>query len=66
MMRIASVLAATILFASCREARVGPTRHESVHFDLDKSEVIRVELRMGAGELAVKGGSTRIAAEDFG
>lgn len=65
MRRFACFLTATVLLAGCKPAHVGPVRHESVHFNLDKSEVIRVELRMGAGELAVKGGSSRLAEADF-
>src|SRR5215471_19142799 len=65
MKRSVGFLAGLMLLAGCKPAHVGPTRHESVHFDLDKSEVVRVELRMGAGELTVKGGSPRLAEADF-
>jgi hypothetical protein len=40
-------------------------QHESAHFDLDKSELTRVELRMGAGDLNVSGGSAKLAEADF-
>jgi hypothetical protein len=56
---------AVMLLAGCKTARVGSTQHDSVHFDLDKSEVTRVELRMSAGELMVKGGSSRLVEADF-
>lgn len=56
---------AMMLLVGCKPAHVGETRHDSVHFDLDRSEVARVELRMGAGELRVKGGSSRLAEADF-
>jgi hypothetical protein len=49
----------------CRPARTGPTQHESASFDLDQSELTRVELRMGAGELTVSGGSPKLAEADF-
>jgi hypothetical protein len=56
---------AMMLLVGCKPAQVGATRHESVHFDLDKSEVITVGLRMSVGELNVKGGSPRLAEADF-
>jgi hypothetical protein len=45
--------------------QTGPTQHELASFDLDKSELTRVELRMGAGELNVSGGSLKLAEADF-
>lgn len=64
-MRCTGLLIAILLLAGCRAVPTGPVRHEAVHFDLDQSEVVRVELRMGAGELAVKGGSAKLAEADF-
>jgi N-terminal domain of toast_rack, DUF2154 len=43
----------------------GPTRTESRSIDLDKSELARVELKMGAGELRVHGGSPKLMDADF-
>jgi len=54
-----------LFFSGCQTARTGPTQHESAHFDLDQSELTRVELRMGAGELNVVGGSPKLAEADF-
>ncbi len=65
MKNFAGLLAVTLLFTGCDAARTGPTQHESAHFDLDKSELTRVELRMGAGELNVGGGSSKLAEADF-
>lgn len=64
-MRCTGLLIAILPLAGCGTVPTGPVRHEAVHFDLDKSEVVRVELRMGAGELSVTGGSARLAEADF-
>jgi hypothetical protein len=58
-------LTSILLLTACETARTGPTQHESAHFDLDKAEMTRVELRMGAGELNVSGGSAKMAEADF-
>ena len=65
MKNFAGLLAVTLLLTSCGTARTGPTQHESAHFDLDKSKLTRVELRMGAGELNITGGSPKLAEADF-
>lgn len=46
------------------EAR-GPLQTETRSVDLDKSEFVRVELRMGAGELTVRGGSPKLMDGEF-
>ena len=56
---------AMMLLVGCKTAQVGETRRELAEFELDKSEVTRVELRMSAGELAVKGGSSKLAEAEF-
>lgn len=43
----------------------GPLVKESKSFDLDKSEIVRAELRMGVGELKVSGGSAKLAEANF-
>jgi hypothetical protein len=43
----------------------GPLEHESRAIELDKTEMARVEIRMGAGELNVQGGSPRLLDADF-
>lgn len=43
----------------------GPTQHESQSVDLDKSEMARVNLRMGAGNLNIRGGSPKLVEADF-
>jgi len=45
--------------------RGGPTVDESKSIDLDKSEMVRVELKMGAGELNVDGGSPKLMDANF-
>lgn len=46
-------------------APTGPTEHESKSVDLDKSEMARVNLKMGAGNLNIKGGSSKLVEADF-
>jgi hypothetical protein len=48
-----------------RRALTGPPLHDTQTIELDKAEMVRVELRMGAGELDVKGGSARLLDADF-
>jgi hypothetical protein len=43
----------------------GPSQHDSQSFDLDKSEMTRVEIKLGAGELQVDGGSPKLMEGDF-
>ncbi len=48
-----------------RRAVTGPPLHDTQTVELDKAEMVRVEMRMGAGELKVAGGSTRLLDADF-
>jgi N-terminal domain of toast_rack, DUF2154 len=43
----------------------GPLQHETQGIELDKAEMVRVEMRMGAGELNVSGGSPRLLDAEF-
>jgi hypothetical protein len=43
----------------------GPEQRESRSVDLDKSERVRAELKMGTGELDVRGGSQKLLDADF-
>ena len=43
----------------------GPEQHESRSVDLDKSERVRVELKMPVGELDVRGGAHKLLDADF-
>ncbi len=58
---------ALLLLSGCEfsNAPTGPTQHESKSVDLDKLEMARVNLRMGAGNLNVRGGSSKLAEADF-
>jgi len=43
----------------------GPTRTETRSIDLDNSELVRAELKMGVGELHVRGGSPKLMDAEF-
>jgi hypothetical protein len=43
----------------------GPSRTETRSVDLDNSELVRAELKMGAGELHVRGGSSKLMDAEF-
>jgi hypothetical protein len=43
----------------------GSVQHETQSIDLDKSEMARVEIKLGAGELQVDGGSPKLMEADF-
>jgi len=45
--------------------RTGPLEHDRQTVDLDKAEMVRTELKMGAGELTVDGGSPKLIDADF-
>jgi hypothetical protein len=57
---------ATIVLTGCVEIEHGGSmQHETRSIDLDKSEMARVEIKMGAGELQVDGGSAKLMDADF-
>jgi hypothetical protein len=43
----------------------GPPRTDTQSVELDKSELVNVDLKMGAGELTVQGGSTKLMEGEF-
>jgi len=43
----------------------GPPRTETRSVELDKSELVSVELKMGAGDLNVRGGSSKLMESEF-
>jgi N-terminal domain of toast_rack, DUF2154 len=65
-MRTALVAAATLALGGCTvKLEHGPVEHFQKSIDLDKSEMSRVEIKMGAGELRVAGGSPKLMDADF-
>jgi hypothetical protein len=45
--------------------RLGEIRHESRSIPLDKSESVRLNLKMGVGELSLAGGASKLMEGDF-
>jgi hypothetical protein len=64
-MKTAWLLATVLVLSGCYFDHVGPLEHSTQSVELDKSEMVNVELRMGAGELRVEGGSARLMEADF-
>jgi hypothetical protein len=60
-----AMLALTGCDARDRTSYARPLLHVSKAIELDKAEMVRVEMRMGAGELNVEGGSPRLLDADF-
>lgn len=63
--RFAFLLAGTLSMCGCVVERAGPTQHEFRSIELDKSEYVRVNLKMGAGRLRVSGGTQKLMRADF-
>ncbi len=54
------------VLAGCGDnVRLGPMEHETKALELDKSEMTRAEIKMGAGELRVGGGATKLMEGNF-
>lgn len=54
------------VLAGCSDpVRIDQPEHETKVLELDKSELTRVELKIGGGELRVAGGSPRLMEADF-
>lgn len=66
-MRTALVAAAALILGGCDEYKFapGPIEHYQKSIELDKSELARVQLKMGAGKMVVGGGSPRLMDADF-
>lgn len=55
-----------LALAGCGDnVRLGPMEHETKTLDLDKSEITRAEIKMGAGELRVAGGAVKLMEASF-
>jgi N-terminal domain of toast_rack, DUF2154 len=61
------LLPSALLLSGCGPdfSPAGPARTETRSVDLDKSEEVRAELRMGAGELRVRGGAAKLMDARF-
>ncbi len=60
------VAAGALCLSGCViQVNTGPMRHEFREFDREGVERLRVELRMGSGELKVRGGAAKLAHADF-
>jgi N-terminal domain of toast_rack, DUF2154 len=57
----------TLVLSGCdgKFDKQGWVQHDTQSIDLDKSEMARVEIKMGAGELQVDGGSPKLMDADF-
>jgi hypothetical protein len=65
-MRAAMVAASVVMLGGCTvNLERGPVEHLQKSIELDKSEMSRVEIKMGAGELKVEGGSSKLMDADF-
>jgi len=66
MMRRTLLTVGIVVLAGCTDGvRPGPPEHETKVLELDKSELTRVDLKMGAGELRISGGSPKLMEADF-
>jgi hypothetical protein len=54
-----------VLTACGNNVRLGPMEHETKVLDLDKSEMTRADIKIGAGELRLGGGSAKLMEGDF-
>jgi len=63
---LAPLLGTTFLLSGCVIiTRTGPTQYDSVHIDADRSELVRVDLTMGAGDLRVGAGTSKLMQAYF-
>lgn len=63
---LVAVVGATALVAGCGfNVAAGETRRETVSFDLDDAKSVRVNIRMGGGELKVTGGAAKLMEGEF-
>jgi hypothetical protein len=63
--RCAPLIAGALCLCGCVIETAGPTQHDFRSIELDKSELVRVDLNMGAGSLRVDGGTQKLMRADF-
>ena len=63
--RILLTVGIVVLTGCGDNIRLGPMEHETKTLDLDKSEMTRAELKMGAGEMRVAGGAVKLMEGNF-
>jgi hypothetical protein len=63
--RCAPLIAAALCLCGCVIETAGPTQHDFRSIELDKAELVRVDLNMGAGNLRVDGGTQKLMRADF-
>lgn len=68
--RLGAIAAALLGFAALSACVIddeprGPLRHDPVSIDMDKSEMVRTEFKIGAGKLEVRGGAAKLLEGDF-
>src|ERR1700683_3687790 len=63
---VASIAISLVGLTGCVDLEpTGPPRTESRSVELDKSELVNVELKMGAGDLNIRGGSPKLMEGEF-
>jgi hypothetical protein len=62
---VVAIVCTAALVSGCGATPTGDTRHEAVSFDLDDSKSVRVNLRMGGGELKVTSGTAKLMEANF-
>jgi hypothetical protein len=63
--RCAPLVAGALCLCGCVIETAGPTQHDFRSVELDRSELVRVDLNMGAGNLRVNGGTQKLMRADF-
>jgi hypothetical protein len=63
--RCIPLLAPTLFLCGCVVETAGPTQHDYRSIDLDQSEYVRVNLKIGAGRLRVGAGTQKLVRADF-
>ncbi len=59
------LLAAAVFLSGCVVETAGPPQHDFRSIELDKSEFVRVNLKIGAGRLRVGSGTQKLMRADF-